>query len=411
MKYRHYLPIPSALFTLLVAGEAHAGGTWTFCMNWAISATDKGAGEDYHTNTTTMFARGVRVVVDHSDWEDPLETNASEVDGCFSFTTTSDANTGFRVKMFAETRIGVDGRLHLHAYPTNADRTAKLVPSWLILANPGGVPRKIVLQNTPDPVSNMIAWTTFGAYWIDHLSNPRAPAFELHAVPQKCPLDANNCTVVDDMNIHPDGVQKKFLIGHETGHWLKNAWASPFTFSNYDVSASEPECAWDGDGDHALRSREGNAAAFNEGFAHFLSTLMYNDHSQPNAGAKFRYYKDVDDVDAYSDLVADEYIVDVEGGVGNVDGGPNRWMETQCPTTAGHGVEMDWQRFYWDYRTDSGVRVPTHSELFQHVADAIENNPWEPETAWQHLRDSLFSSNLLLYARWNLKSAQNGTDH
>src|SRR5690606_38385641 len=44
-------------------------------------------------------------------------------------------------------------------------------------------------------------------------------------------------------------------------------------------------------GQHALRSQEWSSVAFGEGFAHFLSTLAFNDHTETDG--YFRYYKDL----------------------------------------------------------------------------------------------------------------------
>src|SRR5690606_28107081 len=114
------------------------------------------------------------------------------------------------------------------------------------------------------------------------------------------------------------------------------------------------------------------SAAFGEGFAHFLSTLAFNDHTETDG--YFRYYKDLSAYSAYDDLEADDWIVDAENP-GAASGG---WYGAKCSAAAGTSVEIDWLRHYWDFRTNSGA-APTHFQIFSHLVYSDANYEWDED--------------------------------
>ena len=65
-----------------------------------------------------------------------------------------------------------------------------------------------------------------------------------------------------------------------------------------------------------MRSKEYAAGAFVEGFAHFLSALAWNDHTQQDGW--FKYYKEIQDA-SYADMAANQWRVDLEGAGLDVD--------------------------------------------------------------------------------------------
>jgi hypothetical protein len=115
------------------------------------------------------------------------------------------------------------------------------------------------------------------------------------------------------------------------------------------------------EGGHALHSAEYQLGAFTEGIAHYFSTLAFNNHGQTDGD--FEYYKKHDDDGPYN-----YETVDVEQGP---TGGVNAYLRStsgcECGSNcADYGVELDWLRFYWDYRTNSGTK-PTHRQIFDHL--------------------------------------------
>ena len=181
---------------------------------------------------------------------------------------------------------------------------------------------------------------------------------------------------------------------------------------DYTINSADPDCAFTGVGDHALRSKEHANEAFVEGFAQYLSTLAYNNHAETIAW--FKYYKNIaaGDVDgpAYADLRNDNWKVAVEDSIVGDWGGPSNWLETMCSWNDGHSVEMDWQRFYWDYRTNSGTK-PTHSQIFGHLKTTFDLFGWTSTTAWDmfklHLTDAGQGA---FQSRWDSLSLSNGID-
>lgn len=413
--------IPAYLaFAAVVAvpGLAHAH-TWTFCMKWVVTSVDSDVGEDYHVNTTLMNAHGAKVSVDHVNWAVPIETFADEDTGCFTFTASE--NTGFRVEMSAESRIGGTDNITIKAYNSALNRDFDNVQSWVIFADPGGSGRTITLQNSASVLSNLIAWPTHVIRTIDQDTSPRLSGSHiLHVTHEPCVV-GGSCQVTDDVQIETgtDAYLKKFLIGHEVGHWLQWSWGAQEDV-HYSYSATTPACAYSGVGDHALRSEEWSSGAMSEGFVHYLSTLAFNSHGSTNAA--FRYYKEIDDIldgdtPAYADLADDGWIVNVEGGTGStISGGPTDWYDNNCSFTNGTSVELDWLRFFWDYRTNAvtapAVR-PTHHEIFEHMAFTITEYPWVKDTAYDQLTAALADTDLgqtQHQTRWSTLAAANGID-
>ena len=80
------------------------------------------------------------------------------------------------------------------------------------------------------------------------------------------------------------------------GDWLHGRLTAENPgFGSYDDDElGATPCSYhdaDGPGRHAMRSREYEAAAFTEGFAHFIAALAWNDHTTTDG--RFRYYKNI----------------------------------------------------------------------------------------------------------------------
>lgn len=360
------------------APQRRDGGAWEFCMRWVYQSIDSGFGEDHYTSGTLMKARGMRVVIDHPNWAHPREFFASEDNGCFSF--VAPENTGFILTVYAHARLGQNDNLTVKAFPTKAAAISAPndPPQWVIAANPGGLPRRVYYQNEASEESNLMAFGSFMLHWIDSQTSPGLPGpsnMYLLSDNPDC-TGGGSCQAYEQyVEIEPGRTDRKFLVGHEVGHWMNRAWTNDdmgYFNTSWDANSGDADCAFAGVGSHAMRSKEYAAGGFIEGFAHYLSALAWNTHTQTDG--IFKYYKEVTDA-AYDDLEADNWRVDLDGIGGDPLGGVTNWMANACFVSDGHSVEMDWLRFYWDYRTNSSTK-PTHYQIFQHIQYTRDVNPW-----------------------------------
>ena len=121
--------------------------------------------------------------------------------------------------------------------------------------------------------------------------------------------------------------REKFTIGHEYGHALHIAkLGPPLTTADldYSVANGEPE------NQHTITSKEWQLTAAFEGFAHFVSALVWNE------------------------AVADDDALFRSGGEAFALDQFDRLFETNFDTNqfAHQGVELDWAQFFWNYHTD-----------------------------------------------------------
>ena len=380
--------------------DAHAPGSewltgvprWEFCLRWVYESVDSGFGEDHYASGHLMKARGARVDVDHPNWAGPKSFFASQDNGCFGF--VAPENTGFVVTVHAETRLGQGDDVTFRAYRDKPQAIANpsTPPNWVFVASPGGQPRRVYYQNEGHPVSNLIAFGSFVFHWVDRSTTPGlAGPQTLRLINDNpdCPNSDGSCQPTSYVQIEPGKTDRKFLIGHEVGHWIHRRWTGNdlgLYANSYSANSGDADCAFLGVGSHAMRSKEYSVGAFVEGFAHFLSALAWNDHAQ--TGGAFRYYKDVDEP-AYADLEADNWVVDLEGAGAAPSGGVSNWMANMCSVHDGHSVEMDWLRFYWDYRTDAGSK-PSHHQVLDHVRYMRDVHPWaDTFSAYDRLLDAI----------------------
>ncbi|MFT5154849.1 MAG: hypothetical protein ACI841_004857 [Planctomycetota bacterium] len=355
-------------------GSLGAPPRWEFCMRWVYQSIDSGFGEDYYTSGSLMKARGMKVIVDHANWTQPRTFFCNDINGCFSF--ASDENMGFEVTVFAEARLGGDDNVTVRGFDTiaqanvnNPDQTQK----WIFTANPGGTPRRVYYQSGAGDMASLMAFGSFVFHWVDHKTSPRlAGDRDLLLVTESC--QGGSCQSGDQVRMKPGDSNRKFLVGHEVGHWLHRQWTNDqmgYDNATWSANSGDPECAFAGVGSHAMRSKEYAVGGFIEGTAHYLAALAWNNHDSQQA--IFKYYKEIDDA-VYSDMAADNWIVEIEGQVGAL-GGTTNWMENECFVSDGHSVEMDWMRFWWDYRTNPGVG-PNHYDIFDLISFTSLAYPW-----------------------------------
>lgn len=385
------------LLVFLALPSVAEAATHTWCVRWATTFQDSGVGEDYGT-ASTWYGRGVRVAVTPPGGG--IQTYyARKSDGCFVFSHI--ATSGFNVKVYAETRIGqaqqddiiVRGFSSMDALEFWMD--LPLIDNleyweWVNFAptcSGGSCSATLTTSPNTDPVAMMTAAATWTIYAVDNNTSPGLTGDrEVFVVNEGCPssvCDDDECSCQyesdgwngDLLYIQPDqnGARRKFLIGHEAGHWLHRQWAGGPLISHNDiydiddvtVTACDSQL-WNVPGGHAMRSQEYQGGAFIEGFAHFMAALAFNDYTEPNAW--FKYYKDTTTPNYTFDTI------DVEAAGAAPPGGAVNWLHLAAGCDCDdsfhgcdeYGVEMDWLRFYWDYRENAGV-APTHRQIFEHV--------------------------------------------
>lgn len=387
-------------------------GQWEFCMRWVYESIDSGFGEDYYQQGIYMKARGMKVVVDHANWASPLTFYGSRNNGCFSFPAAE--NSGFEVTIFAEARLGENDDITLQTFDTKAQALAGKVLEWHQVVNPGGLPRRIYLQNEACEESSVMAFSSFMFHWIDSQTSPSLPGPKTLKLLTDNPSCEGSCQPYDYVEMKPGDGNRKFLVGHEVGHWIHRKWSTTLGLhaGAYDDNAGGPNCEFNGVGSHAMRSRETAAGAFIEGFAHYLSSLAWNDHNDVEGW--FKYYKEVQSP-AYADMEADNWRIDLEGNGQNPSGGISAWMENMCTPISGHSVEMDWLRFYWDYRTVSAVLLPrpSHFEIFNHISYTRNSYGWSNQNLYDHMVLSIDDVALgqVHQIRWETFADINGIDY
>ena len=357
--------------------------THTVCIKVRAGHLDAATG-DYGT-ATTWIGRGIKFMAFGTKY------NASESSGCKTFTSSSGGGLTQMV-VYAESKIGGSGNITVRSFPTeaamdtwNGNQVDGNLSQWVLQVVPSctGTTCTTNITNTAneaDVVSNLHAAGVWSIFHVDNATSPRlsgAKTVFLH----NSGCGANNVSCQDGNVLRiqsaSSGARRKFLIGHEAGHWLHQQWVggsilqgmgNPYEVENPPGSTCDSTGV---PGEHGLRSLEFEGGAFVEGFAHFMSTLAYNDHDESNAA--FHYYKSVAGLYDYD-------IVDVEHGP---DGGDDNHYANGCGCPAGCsyndsgagavvanelGTELDWLRAYWDFRTNGPeANRPTHRDIFDHL--------------------------------------------
>lgn len=147
-----------------------------------------------------------------------------------------------------------------------------------------------------------------------------------------------------------------------------------------------------------------------------MPALAFNAHTESNAW--FKYYKRV---------IGTPYnynLVDVEADGSWSGGGPD-WLHNGCSCGATdcdslilppnayfdypRGVELDWLRFYWDFRTDPPPAQPSHYAIFDHWAATYSAS--SPPRFPYAVHDALESQLPVVFAsRWDSLADASGAD-
>lgn len=360
---RDLFPKQTKIFAGYAAGEPDSwtpppvlsAGLQTICVRWNYESRDHGAGERYYANAEPIAARGVKLTV--SEWGKPDVTAYANADtGCLSLPL---AGTPTTVTVFAEANIGVNDNIHIRAFGTEKAENDKIVRSWHYLFVPGDTP--VYLHIPASKESTLMALGSFSAYRLDQLAPITRDEAKLDLIftGESTNSDAKSTYA----NISSAQWDRKFIYGHEIGHWYglnqDFDFEAGYSFESkilpcWSMGADpDPPSLW-----HLLRATEMNTAAFKEGLAHFFSTVVWNGTTWPKP--IFRYYKDLPllslEGGIYEDLTAGDNRVDMVASSGdpNLLGGRRNWRDNMCwqDDSNRFSVELDWARFLMNIVSD-----------------------------------------------------------
>ncbi len=398
--------IPVAAFVVINLHATTAlAFNWNFCIRYSVHTVDSGVGEDYKVSTSGFDnwpASGVKVrVYDPAMLSWGAYTNADMTGGCFAF--TSAANTGFLIDV--QSQHTFPGPISVNISTTYPGITRK---SWAITANPGGSGGTFTYYVPYGDEANLGAITSWTVPRINGLGGGTIANKFLVVNNLNCSEYSMTCdgsaTAGDDIFIAPeyDHSERKFLVGHELGHWLERQWitagSAPSINYNPLPAETDPECIFVGLGDHGLRSREQATAAYKEGIAHLISALSWNDHNQTDG--KFKFYKN------QAPHTFETVDLNVAGSFAI------NWQTSWCsPTIAGRAVEQDWLRHYWNYLTDAGLPKPTFPQITAQINKLYSNGGWTATNVYNQLYMALVTAGQTAnQPRWASTAATHGAN-
>lgn len=367
-------------------------GDHTFCVRLAFETEDSGVGEDFYAQqgAQNVPASHARVEINNFNFgadSRVVDDGRLNANGCISF--DHEPNSDIWTVLV----------ISLADVPRSDD--ASETNRFLALDSGGNVATwawhgELDVQNSPlffyadgSALTNIFAGGTFSLVrFSDGLGDQT-----LYAMNDACPtIPDNSCnsTFVNVENdeipvafIHPDHNAHKFAISHEVGHAVVHRFffdAHPGKNGMYDLNTGGSECTFSGA--HALHSEEHSGSALTEGFAQFYATAVWNDTAEQDAA--FYYYKD----DYKNGTVKEVDMAD--GPLGGVDA----YLANECTGTdqqkAGHGVELDWARQFWDYRTQPGS-APTNLEILEQYSTAV-GPPFFPNWTLGNSYDRMFDA-------------------
>lgn len=407
--------------------SAHACTTRKLCVTYTLSLTDGETGDYVGVGDPTVPARGAHVIIVRPYPEPVLDGYLSveageDVEaGCIEFDSQFAAGHKAVVEAQAILDAGTnpDRGIVVRGFPlpfmgSDPDLTSPL-GAWEIDMPPGpdGYSYAATIVDTDDAagMATLFAVSTETVYRLHGLPGSLLDGIhELNVFIQKDGQNAfahapTNGIAVGEFG----GLDKKFIIGHEIGHWVQLQVAGGFgAFNlNYGPAACDPphdpfsgvrqgtlvigcphnpacqffvvgtlegmiEDTNTNPNRHGIRSAEFSSSAMIEGFGHYVAAAAYNDLQTTG---RYQYYKDVDEANLtdYLDFEqgANARQIELAGGsLSTTVGGRSQWTNLECSediesfndwdhpldgTPAGQEVstEIDWLRLFWQYVTAS----------------------------------------------------------
>lgn len=393
------------------ARPAHAAN-FNWCINMAVDFTDTDIGEDYLLDAQgNPLGRYLWVRLSRLDGSKTWPLTYLDGLGCLPFSDTT--NGPFKLEVRSQARVPRSD----NAANTNtvrvlnaADDLAEWTFNYTFPAAGGN--HSSTLPQTRR--TNLLA-VGIHAYvgFSDGLANKTVTIHDAtcpsYDTPTSCA--SGNGGGAAEVYILPGHDEKKFLVAHEVGHTVQWLWFNFNQPGSYSINDGGAACEWSNPMDlairyHALHTKEHSSIAFTEGFAQYYATYIYN---SPAGTGWFHYYKD-----DYKNPPG-VTLVDMEFGTA---GGAVAYLENECTNDlqgkAGMGVELDWARQLWDYRTNAGV-APTNYQIMRQMKNGFEGGAWTAANTWaQSLAgvEEYDDDNGTSFAdRWSDYGDANGVDH
>ncbi|MGB5743572.1 MAG: hypothetical protein WBM65_14285 [Sedimenticolaceae bacterium] len=397
------------------------GSDYTFCVRIPFDTQDSGVAEDFYTGAGTQWvpASYARVTITNFNSGDDslvLKDAYLDVDGCIDFDHTPNSDV-WGVIVLSEADVPTTNS------PNTSNRLAALdsggnLSTWYFVGELDNNQDDFVFDLDGDSRSNLFFASVFSLMrFSDGVAGET-----IYAMDAACPTASDNScnssftTIENDVipvaYIHPDHNDHKFAISHEIGHAVVHRYMGgvhPGKNNMYLLNEGAPECSFQAGDAHALHSVEWSSSALTEGFAQFYATAVWNDTFESDGA--FHYYKD----DYKGGAVQD---VDIADGP---LGGQDAYLRNVCPgddaSKSGKGVELDWARQLWDFRSLPGL-APTNVELLEQFRLAVQppNFPnWQNANSWQRMFDGIqqfdMDNGTDFTSRWDATDDANGIDY
>jgi hypothetical protein len=342
-------------FLLLVAAawpSVGYAGTVNFCIYHTGSYDDNDAGDaphDYWTNDTAKAARGAWVTIYRGYYpifDDYLgDTGGSGALGCTG-DLTFEGSSNSEYLVYLRSTGHVNGNTVSARYDAGTHATAIF---YHTVTDGDGSENIVVGDSVISPSSS--AWYLFNVYQAGAWSLYRH-AGGISGETLYYNIDEDNTHRFSGGEVELDyefGSIRKFVIAHETGHWIAEVRTGGVMGDASDYGIQDGTCPTEpnASSNHSMRSEEWAGAAASEGWAHFYAADVWNDHGEDNCG--FEYYKEVGG--------DDDPTVDCESANGDF---PRERLDADCGGTSQHGVELDWLRQFWDVHTNSSTVNSPH---------------------------------------------------
>jgi len=395
--------------TFFVPSTAHAY-TWNLCMKHWVYSADSGYGEDYEVSTSGYDAwesRGSKVrVFKGGVWYNVGNTDPDT--GCINFTSGTDGNA--TIELTAQHTLANSQTIYIK----NGYGGANLTKSWSFATNLPSSNSTLYYYTPYGDESNLAAIVPWMVHRITSLTGnlSYAAGRTLKVYNQNCSAYLGSCDgsayapgitslFIDPTKDHSD---RKFLVGHEVGHWTEKGWTSGNSGGGggYSYEDSEFFCKFQGLGSHGLRSRELDFPAYVEGIAHFLSSIAWNDPGQ--GSGVFKYYKSTGQYNY------DTFLLDTPGSYAF------DWETSMCPPNLDdYSVEGDWLRHFWNYLNDpTGTDFqPTLFAIAEQINQTYVSGGLGTGNIYQKLLDALTHPDLdynFWVGHWTTRANTHGVD-
>lgn len=399
-----------SVLCLTVGARKAEAADFTWCVKMNVDLADTDIGEDYLLSAQDKLARFMWVRLSRNDGSKVWALTYLDALGCLAFSDTT--NGPFKLELRSQARVPRTD----NGANTNTLRvynSAEELAEWTIIRGfpaAGGAATDTLPQSRR---TNMLAVGTWSLMrFSDGLTGKTITMHDAqcpsYATPTSCA--GGNGGAGADVWIMPGHDEKKFLVAHELGHAVQWLWFNFNQPGSYSINDGGAACEWSNPGNlairlHALHTKEHSSIAFTEGFAQYFSTYAFNATSTT---AWFHYYKD----DYKGGAVT---LVDMENGD---TGGETAYLDNVCTNDvegkAGMGVELDWARQLWDFRTNAG-NIPTNYQIMRSMKNGFEGGAWSQSNTFARsevgVQEHDDDHGTSIADRWHDLALANGIDH